>query len=86
MTLGLYRNCSAEMCAFGGGELGRSTSDRAVRRKPLVRSGRMPGLWVFDSFGRRGGCESSTVLRNRAGESLPPPGRRCHWTGLVEAA
>jgi transposase len=59
ITLGLYRNCSEEMVCFAWG-LWRSSSDRAVRRKPLVRSGqddaqhiltplvedRFPQVWV----------------------------------------
>jgi hypothetical protein len=47
MTLGLYRNCSAEMMGVWAEELRRSSSDRAVRRKPLVRSGQDVSAYGF---------------------------------------
>src|SRR5713101_6288295 len=47
VTLGLYRNCSAEMMGVWAEELRRSSSDRAVRRKRLVRSGQDVSVYGF---------------------------------------
>jgi hypothetical protein len=46
-NVGTLSDCSAEMMGVWAEELRRSNSDRAVRRKPLVRSGQGVSVYGF---------------------------------------